>query len=236
MDSRRAAGVPSCRSGTSIVPGVVGSRVHRDATQRAARSTLDRLRRTKGDRLDQPRARLRRVRTSRAPRQDSTGASTHRPRPHHADRHQRVATLATRRATGRSASTAPGGCSPTATVNQSTRTRSPKRSRGSPGAPTFRSFDCTICGTPTGHCSSPRAFRSRSSPNGSVTPRPCSRCDIYQHVLPGMQAHAARVFEQLDRRQPSPGARNVGEDPGEAPEEDRLNSVEAANDDEGPGR
>lgn len=57
----------------------------------------------------------------------------------------------------------------------------------------------------------------------------------YQHVLPGMQAEAARTFEQLVVPGVLP-APNVSEDPGEAPEEDRLNPVDVVGDEQGPGR
>jgi hypothetical protein len=48
----------------------------------------------------------------------------------------------------------------------------------------------------------------------------------YQHVLPGMQADAARTYERLSAPVPPPPANPAGGTPGEPPEEDRLNPVE----------
>ena len=56
---------------------------------------------------------------------------------------------------------------------------------------------------------------------------PAFTIDTYQHVLPGMQADAARIFEQLVGAPASTGKQQPGEDPVEAPEEDRLTTVEA---------
>ena len=60
---------------------------------------------------------------------------------------------------------------------------------------------------------------------GHATPR--FTIDTYQHVLPGMQADAARTFEAAHRAHASTGTDQPGEDPVEAPEEDRLTTVEA---------
>ena len=60
----------------------------------------------------------------------------------------------------------------------------------------YRSSDCTTCVTPTARCSSQKA------PVKVVTERlghaaPAFTIETYQHVLPGMQAEAARIFVRL---------------------------------------
>ena len=52
----------------------------------------------------------------------------------------------------------------------STPNQSANCSTASCAAATFHGSDSTTCATPTPHCSSPPAYRSRSSPNDSVTP------------------------------------------------------------------
>ena len=130
---------------------------------------------------------------------------------------------------------ASGGCSPTATATRSTPRRLRRRSSGSPAAPASPSSASTISATPTAACSSRKACRSRSSASGSATPTSPSPSQTYQHVLPGMQADAARVYRTA-RRARSTGRREPGGTPGEHPEEDRLNPVERPHNDEGPGR
>jgi hypothetical protein len=56
---------------------------------------------------------------------------------------------------------------------------------------------------------------------------PAFTIDTYQHVLPGMQADAAHIFEQLIALGLSTGRPQPGEDPVEAPGEGRLITVEA---------
>ena len=58
--------------------------------------------------------------------------------------------------------------------------------------------------------------------------------ETYQHVLPGMQADAARIYE-APRHTRSTGDDEPGGTPGEQPEEHRLISGDAADNDEGPG-
>ena len=118
----------------------------------------------------------------------------HRPRPDHRRGPRRLASTGSTPSTPPSASTTTAGCSPTATANPSTPTPSRKRSNASPAAPACRSSASTTCATPTAPCSSRPACRSRSSANDSATPTRV-HIDTYQHVLPGMQADAARTFE-----------------------------------------
>ena len=56
--------------------------------------------------------------------------------------------------------------------------------------------------------------------------------ETYQHVMPGMQADAARVYEALAEARPN----RSGGSPEERPEEHGLNPVDARINDEGPGR
>lgn len=56
--------------------------------------------------------------------------------------------------------------------------------------------------------------------------------ETYQHVLPGMQADAARTCEQLVAQIDAVSEKSTGE----APEEERLNPVEARRNEQGPGR
>jgi hypothetical protein len=56
---------------------------------------------------------------------------------------------------------------------------------------------------------------------------PAFTIDTYQHVLPGMQADAARTFEQLLAPAPPPSRSKPGEDPVEGPRENRRTTVEA---------
>jgi hypothetical protein len=71
---------------------------------------------------------------------------------------------------------------------------------------------------------SPRSRR----PTGAFT------MQTYQHVLPGMQASAARSTERLAKPAP-PAQSGTGERRGEPPEEDRLNRGNTPHNSEGPG-
>ena len=174
--------------------------------------------------LAQPRARRHRLRAPPDPRQDPQRPPPHRPRRHHARGARRLAGAPGRRVRRRSVSTATGGCSPTATANPSTPTPSPRPSSGSPAAPASRSSACTTCATPTA-----RLLIKEGVPVKVVSER-LGHANIaftiqtYQHVLPGMQADAARVYERLTAPVP-PAPAEHGGTPGEPPEEDRLNPV-----------
>ncbi len=56
--------------------------------------------------------------------------------------------------------------------------------------------------------------------------------ETYQHVLPGMQADAARTFEQLVAHLAAVTDKSTGEAPGE----ERLNPVQTPTNEQGPGR
>jgi integrase len=59
--------------------------------------------------------------------------------------------------------------------------------------------------------------------------------ETYQHVLPGMQADAARTFHELLANGRLPDARTTGSSPVEDTGEHRPNPVDAATNAEGPG-
>ena len=50
---------------------------------------------------------------------------------------------------------------------------------------------------PTPACSSRTVYRSKSSVSDSATPKASFTMDTYQHVMPGMQADAARTYERI---------------------------------------
>ena len=131
----------------------------------------------------------------------------HRPRRHHAHHPRRLAGVPGRRVRRRRhRPTTTGGCSPTATANPSTRTPSTRRSGGSCTTPASRRSDSTISATPTAACSSRTAIPVKVVSERLGHANIAFTMQTYQHVLPGMQADAARSTERLAKPAPPPEA------------------------------
>ena len=172
------------------------SPLHRHAPQRAARPPLGRHRPRQGDAIDQPRARRRRLRAPRVTRQDRQRPPSHRPRP---DDRRRAHGWRRWQATERT----PSASTPTGwmftdgdgepvhphAISQTFERIARRAER--PGHPAAR---------PAPHPRDAAHRRRRSGQGRQRAPRPrhaAFTIETYQHVLPGMQADAARVFEQL---------------------------------------
>ncbi len=178
------------------------------------------------DAVGQPRARRRRLRASRDPRQDRQRPPAHRPRPNHRRGPLRAGGHGSEPNSEPSASTAAAGCSPTPTaspIHPHAISQTFERIARRACVRVIRLHDLRHThGTPSHRRRRPRQGRQR-------TARPRHARVHHRHLPARAARHAGRrrrTFEQLIVRDASTGRPQVGEDPGEAPEEDRLNPVE----------
>jgi integrase len=196
LDRRRAPRLPPSRRRTPALPGSVGRGVHRHAPRRAPRTAMGGLRRGGGYRLGQPGAYRHRLRGARDPGQDRQRPQAHRPGPHHGFRPHRLARLAARRTARRRDRW--GGVDvhrrqrrahPPPRHLADLRAHRPARRRAGHPAHDLRHTHGTLL------IAAGVLVKVVSERLGHATP--AFTIETYQHVLPGMQAQAARVFEQM---------------------------------------
>ena len=225
VDRRAATPVPAGGSRSPPVPGVLALSHDWAAPQRTARAALDRPRPGQGHRVHQPRARRGRLRAPRdhAARPTTLAApSTSTPPP---SRSCAAGGPCRPPSTPPSASTLPAGCSPTPTadpIHPHAISQAFDRIARRAGVPVIRLHDLRHThGTLLIKAGVPVKVVSERLGHANIA----FTIETYQHVLPGMQADAARTFEALVAA--ASAGRATAATPVERPEEHRLNPVDA---------